>query len=196
MNTQVKPEAFYDSLSLAYKLDSFLDGFRLEEIHLFSYFSSILFLYKGHSLSDWQYKFTITEQGYPFSTEIYEAVTRHIQNGIFELRDPFYSMTSRGTAEFNTFKVLSTFSIREEYLNAACATSILIPYSQTERALLNDAEIVKAKKIKNESWIDQSNIYEKFKEISELVGVHSEDLIIPAVNWISYINEKHSLSIK
>jgi hypothetical protein len=186
---QVIPEAFFDSISLSAKLDNFLDGFKLEEVHLFSYFSSILFLYKGNTATDWQYQYTITKEGYPFSSEIFEALTRHIQNGHIEQKENFYSITSRGIEELKTFKELSGFSKREPFLEAACTTSILIPYSQTQRALLNDSEFLKAKTIKNNSWIDQSNIYGKFKEISEAVGVKTDDLIIPAVTWISYINE-------
>lgn len=196
MTKIVIPEAFFDSLSLAHKLDNFLDGFKLEEIHLFSYFSSILFLYKKNPVSAWQYRFTISDTGYPFSEAIFEATTRHIQNGLFEEKGTFYSITSRGTDEFNKFNVLPTFSKREEYLSAACTTSILVPYSQTLRALLNDPVIAKAKEINNKSWLEQSNIYQKFDEISRAVGVSAEDLIIPAVTWINFINEQDSIETK
>ena len=193
MSKQVTPEAFFDSLSLAHKLDNFLDGFKLEEIHLFSYFSSILFLYRQNPVSDWQYRFTISESGYPFSGAICEATNRHIQNGLFDEKGTFYSITSRGTDEFNKFKLLPTFSRREEYLIAACTTSIVVPYSQTLRALLNDPVIAKAKELKNESWLEQSNIYQKFDEISKAVGVSAQDLIIPAVTWINFINEQEKI---
>jgi hypothetical protein len=190
LNTQVKPEAFFDSLSLAHKLDNFLDGFKLEEIHLFAYFSSILFLYRGNAVSDWQYKFTVNKNGYPFSTEINEATSRHIQNGLFEDRTNYYSITARGVDEYLKFKPLSIFAKREDFLNAACTTSILVPYAETERALLNDFEIEKAKSLQDDSWLDQSKIYQKFQEISQSVGVETKDLLIPAITWVSYLNEK------
>lgn len=144
-------------------------------------------------MSDWQYRFTISESGYPFSESIYEAITRHIQNGLFDEKGTFYTITSRGTDEFNKFKGFPSFSRREEYLSAACATSILVPYSQTLRALLSDPEIAKAKKLKNNSWLEQSNIYQKFEEISKAVGVSAQDLIIPAVTWINFINEQDNI---
>lgn len=189
MSNQITPEAFFDSLSLAHKLDNFLDGFKLEEIHLFSYFSSILFLYRQNAISDWQYRFTISNSGYPFSEAINDATTRHIQNGLFDEKGTYYSITSRGTDEFNKFKILPTFSKREDYLTAACTTSIVVPYSQTLRALLSDPELVKAKKLQNNSWLEQSNIYQKFDEISKAVGVSAQDLIIPAVTWVNFINQ-------
>lgn len=190
MNKQVKPEAFFDSLSVAHKLDNLLDGFKLEEIHLFSYFSSILFLYRGNPVADWQYRFIVDANGYPFSDEINEAVIRHLQNGLFEEKGNFYAISGRGTDEFNKFKILPTFSKREEYLNAACTTSILVPYSQTIRALLSDPEIAKVKQLNNQSWLEQANIYQKFDEISKAVGVSAQDLIIPAITWINFINEQ------
>jgi hypothetical protein len=194
MSDQVKPEAFFDSLSLAHKLDNFLDGFRLEEIHLFAYFSSILFLYKGNPVADWSYKFTVTAEGYPFSNELYEAINRHLQNGLFDTKGTFYTLTGRGTDEFNKFKGLQSFSKREECLNAACTTSILVPYSQTLRALLRDDELTKIKELKS-GWLDQQAVYPKFEEISKAIGVPAQDLIIPAVTWINYINEQESINI-
>lgn len=191
----VKPEAFYDSLSLAHKLDDILDGFKLEEIHLFSYFSSILFIYKGNALTDWKYKYIIDESGYPFSSNLNTAIERHNQNGFFDKNKSgdFYLITSRGTDEFNKFKQMPSFKKREEYIDAACTTNILVPSSQTLRALLNDPEISKAKRLQNKQWLDQSDTYRKFQEISEAVGVISEDLIIPAVTWVNYINEEEKL---
>ncbi len=189
MSEQVTPEAFFDSLSLAHKLNNYLGGFKLAEIHLFSYFSSILFHYAGNPIGTWQHKY-IVSNGYPFSDSIREAVTRHIQNGLFDMNGEFYTITGRGADEFNKFKVLPTFIEREEFLNAACTTSILVPYSQTLRALLNDPEIKKVEELQNDSWLELMNIYPKFKEISEAVGVHTEDLIIPAVTWINYLIEK------
>lgn len=189
-STQVQPETFYDSLSLAHKLDDILDGFRLEEVHLFSYFSSILYLYKGNAISDWKYKFIIDTDGYPFSSDLNAAMQRHIKNGLFDQRGDFYLITSRGTDEFNKFNKLPTLSAREEYLNAACTTNILVPYSQTIRALLNDPEIYKNKQINGDMWLNQSDAYKKFREISEAVGVPSDDLIIPAVTWVNYISEQ------
>jgi len=196
MNKQVKPEAFFDSLSLAHKLDSFLDGFKLEEIHLFSYFSSFLYCYGGNSISTWEHKY-IAAKGYPFSDSINDAIIRHIQNGFFvEDKGEYFTITGRGTDEFNKFKVLSSFTKREQILNAACTASILIPYSQTLRALLNEPDFKKAQQLQNKSWLDQMNFYPQFKEISNAIGIETRDLIIPAVTWINYLIEKTKLEEK
>lgn len=187
MTQQVTQEAFFDSLSLAHKLDNFLDGFRLEEIHLFSYFSAFLYAYSGNSIATWQHRYTV-ENGYPFSTSINQAILRHIQNGFFENRDEYYTITGRGTDEFNKFKLLATSAKREELLNAACTTTILIPYAQTVRALLNEPDLKKQNELKTE-WLNPSSFYPQFKEISESVGITNNDLIIPAVAWVNYLTE-------
>lgn len=194
-NIQIQPEPFYDSLSIAHKLDNNLDSFRLEEIHLFSYFSEILFLYKGNTTTDWGYKFICNEDGYPFSDILNSAIERHLKNGLFDKQGDYFEITGRGTDEFNKFKGLSTFKARENYLDAACTTTILIPYSQTIRALLNDPEINKSRELNNQQWLDQSRTYQKFKEISEAVGVPADDLLIPAVTWVNYINENDKTNI-
>ena len=164
MTKQVTPEAFFDSLSLAHKLDNFLDGFKLEEIHLFSYFSSFLYCYAGNAIGTWPHKY-IAVDGYPFSDSINEAILRHRQNGLFEDMGDYFTITGRGTDEYNKFKGQTLFIKREEMINAACTTSILIPYNKTIRALLSEPSFMKAQELQNESWLDQTQFYPQFKEI-------------------------------
>lgn len=188
MSNQVIPEAFFDSLSLAHKLDNFLDGFKLEEIHLFSYFSAFLYCYSGNPIGTWQHKYTV-ENGYPFASTINEAILRHIQNGLFENKVEYFTISGRGTDEFNKFKQLQSFSKREEILNAACTTTILVPYSQTVRALLNEPDLKKQNELQT-GWLNPTSFYPQFKEISEAIGIKSPDLIIPAVAWVNYLTEQ------
>ena len=165
-----------------------MDGFKLEEIHLFSYFSSFLYFYAGNALGTWQHRY-IAVSGYPFSQSINEAIIRHIQNGLFEDKGEYYIVTGRGAEEFNKFKVQSLFAKREAIMNAACTTSILVPYSQTLRALLNEPEVKKQTTLDNGEWLDQMNFYPQFKELSEAVGIQTQDLLIPAVSLINILSE-------
>lgn len=185
MKNQISPEAFFDSLSIGYKLDSFLEGFKPQEINLFSYFSSILYGYQGNNVSEWGYNYIIDSDGYPFSKALNEAFERHFQNGSFERREDYYVVSGRGTTEYLRFKSLESLAGREKFIDAACTTNILVPYSQTLRALLDSPELQKSKEI--DDWLDQSGIYNKISQISEAVGVPAGDLIIPAVSWIKYL---------
>jgi hypothetical protein len=192
MSKQVIPEAFFDSLSLAHKLDNFLDGFKLEEIHLFSYFSAFLFCYSGNSITTWPHKYIVVNS-YPFSVTINDAILRHIQNGLFECKGEYFTITGRGSDEFNKFKGLPTLIKREEILNAACTTSILIPYSQTIRALLNEPDLKKQAELNNNEWLNPNSFYTQFKEISEAVGIQNNDLLIPAVAWVNSLAEQTNI---
>jgi hypothetical protein len=187
-NAQVIPEAFFDSLSLAKKLDEFLDGFKTEEIQLFAYFSLILYVYNGGNSASWGYNFIVDEKGYPFSDALNNAIERHVKNGIFEERTNYYIITGRGVDEFNRFKNLTDFANREKMVNASCTTSILIPFAETRKALLNDPNLSNARKLGGRRDIDNA-VYVQFQEISKAIGgAPVDDVIIPAMSWINYIN--------
>ncbi|MCA9374738.1 hypothetical protein KC622_00235 [Candidatus Dojkabacteria bacterium] len=185
MARQIEPEAFFDSLSIAHKLDNFLDGFELEEIHLFSYFAAILYHYSGKPVDDWKYGFIVSSNGYPHSKILHDAIERHISSGLFEERVTYHIITSRGADEFNKFLELKLLKGREKYLDAACATSILVPYKETKRALLEDPSIRRATELANDDWLAFSN--DKLKEITQALGAPVDELIIPAVSWIRFL---------
>jgi macrodomain Ter protein organizer (MatP/YcbG family) len=187
INKEVLPEAFYDSLSIAFRLGDTLIDFKQEEIHLFSYFSSILFLYKRNLFTNWKYNYIIDTKGFPFSVELDEAIRRHKLNSILKAGDVYLEITPKGIREYYKFKDMPYMSKREEYIEASCSTNIVLPYSKTIRALLNDFEIAKRKKI-NSRQVDIDMAYQKFAELSKAVGVPVDDLIIPAVTWINYIS--------
>ncbi len=84
MSKQILPEAYFDSLSIAHKLDNFLDGFEQKEIHLFAYFSAILSHYSGNPTNEWKYNFIISPDKYPHSKDLNDAIERNLQNGYFE----------------------------------------------------------------------------------------------------------------
>lgn len=186
------PEAFFDSLSLAKKLDDFLDGFKPEEIQLFAYFSMILYVYNGGDSASWGYSFIVDEEGYPFSNALHSAIERHLKNGIFETRPEgdYCIITGRGVDEFNRFKNLTDFTNREKMVNASCTTSILIPFAETRNALLNDPSLFSARQLGGKREIDNA-VYSKFREISQAIGAPIDDVIIPAISWINYINAKN-----
>ena len=184
-NKQVLPQAFYDSLSISNKLGDTLVDFKNEEIHLFSYFSSILFLYNGNPVTDWKYSFILDTKGYPFSDELNEAINRHLLNGLLTEGDNFIRITSKGSNEYFKFKEMPNISEREKYINASCSTNIILPYSKTIRSLLSDPEILKMKKINSRQNLDIDSVYQQFKKLSEDIGIHTNDLVIPAVTWVN-----------
>ncbi len=183
MNKQILPETYFDSLSIAHKLDKFLDGFKQKEIHLFAYFAAILFHYSGNPIDEWKYKFIITQDKYPHSKDLNDAIDRNLQNGYFEDTGGYQIITGRGADEFQKFKKFPSNKNREKFIDAACSTSILIPYKETKRALLNDPNLVKA--TNNKDWISFNN--QKLQEITSALGAPADELLVPAVSWIEHL---------
>ena len=192
MSKVINPETQFDCLSIAVKLSDYFDGFKREEIQLFAYFSSIFFFYtRNHHIDDeWKYDFIIDSKGFPFSSELNDAYDLHILNRNFEEKDRFAIVTLAGDKSFNSVKDHSLFKNREKAIDTACTASILVSYENTERALLNDEEIIKASALNNNRVLDRKNIYNKVVEISKQIGAPVDDLIIPAVSWLNYLIEK------
>jgi len=187
----ILPEAIFDSLSIAHKLDDALDGFERRELHLFSYFSAILFHYAGNPVDDWQYRFIISEEGYPHSKVLSEAIDNNLLKGRFEEVDSFFSISGRGTDDFYRFsKFFPSYKQREDYIDAACSTSFLLPYSQTKNALLNDPNIKTSMQINNDNWISFN--YRQLQEITAALGASLDDLTIAAVVWVEDLLKKQN----
>lgn len=188
MNSQsVIPEAQFDTLSIGVKLYNYFDGFNRREIQLFSYFSSLLFPYTKEPLSEWRYNFIIVDN-FPFSQETNSAIDLHLLNGNFEEKNDYLIITQRGLKTFEDIKELKSFSKRENSINAACITSIMIPVRETENALLTDPEYLKQNIPNNPDWINREYSIEKIKNISQELGIPLENLIGISGSWIKYIS--------
>lgn len=190
MTSRYTPESFFDSLSLASKLTKYLDSFERKEIQLFSFFSCLLFLYEGNPQASWGHQYSV-DQGFPFCDVLDEAFERHLLNGNFEEEaDNQYSISGRGEQELSRFISLTQFSPREKYIDAACATSILVPYDKTRKALLDEPGLIRSQQLQNHDWLQPSGVYEDFRVISQQIGVNSSELVVPAVTWVSYLSAK------
>jgi hypothetical protein len=181
-------ESLFDSLSVGVKLYNYFDGFKRDEIQLFSYFSSVLFPYTKEPLSEWKYKYTIDKSGYPFSQEVNFAIDSHLLNGNFEEKENFLVVTARGMKTFDDFKELSSFQNREKAINASCTTSIMIPFKETEEALLKDPEYHKQDIENNPDWVNQEFAIDRIKKVSNALGVPIENIIASSVSWIRYLS--------
>lgn len=185
---QINPKAIFDSLSVAHKLDDSIDGFEKDEIHLFAYFSAVLFGYKGYPMSEWSYQFVVGANGYPHSKDLSDSIERNILNGHFQMMGKFLTITGRGTDEFHKFSDLfPTYENREKYIEAACSTSVIIPYKETKEALLEDPNIIHNKNLGNEEWITFN--YAQLLEVTKEIGAPVDNLLIPAITWIEVLNQ-------
>jgi hypothetical protein len=187
-NQKTSPESLFDSLSIGVKLYNYFDGFKRNEIQLFSYFSSVLFPYTIEPLSEWKYRYMIDELGYPFSSDVNFSIDSHLLNGNFEGKENFIVITARGMKTFDDFKELTSFQNREKAINASCTASIMIPFKETEEALLKDPEYSRQNIENNRDWINQEFAIDRIKEVSNALGVPIENLIASSVSWIRYLS--------
>jgi hypothetical protein len=183
------PEAQFDSLSIGVKFYNYFDGFDREDIQLFSYFSSVLFPYTKEPSSEWKYRYTINSAtNYPFSSEINSAIELHMLNGNFIDNGNFIVVSPSGIKTFEEIKDLHSFRNREKSINAACTTSVLLPFKETEHALLNDPEIAQKKEsIDNPQWLNQDFVIERIADVSNKLGVPIDNLTASSVSWIKYL---------
>ena len=81
--TRLNPDATFDCLFVANRLQSQRSSISVQEIHLFTYLACLLWLYRERAVSDWGYKFVGTEVGAPFSREIDTALKELLERGYF-----------------------------------------------------------------------------------------------------------------
>lgn len=187
MGNSINVQAYFDALSIAHGLNKFMNGFTREEVQLFSYFASFIFVFNGHVASEWPYRYTV-QDGYPFADEINDAIDRHLLNGNFDSKNEYLVVSKRGLDDYDNLKQLETLNERENIIAAACTTTILLPYSQTARALLAEETLVRAVKLGDKNLLDPSdNVYQQFKNISESVGIHQNDLVLVAVTYVNFL---------
>ena len=148
-------------------------------------FATIKYWWVTEKLDGTNTRFIISKDKYPFSKDLNDAIERNIRNGYFEFNDEFLIITGRGTDEFNKFNNFESYKKREKYIDAACSTSVLIPYKETIKALLNDPNIIQASQIDNQDWIAYSN--NKLREITKALGAPAGELLLPAISWIEHI---------
>lgn len=185
--------AYFDTLSLSIRLQVALDQIAQLEIHLFSYLACLLSLYRGQSASEWQYDFAVTkQQPYPYSPDLDLAVRQLIRSGKLEEQDGYVTPDDSAKEDHEFLSKLSLYSSREEYLDGACSSLLVLPVGRIGSALNRDPDIQGAialgqnRRLLTESGLD--NLHRQFAALSTTLGVGVEDLMIPATVWLTYLS--------
>ena len=187
----VNPYAVFDCLSVGARLQSSLDNFAEAEIHLFSYLGCLLSLYRQRPVSDWNYKFTGTKNGSPFSTEINEAFKQLYISGFLEIKDEYYKLSDKGLGEYNLLKSLTQNANRDVFIDGACASLLSLPVGFIRNALSNEPEIKRVFALSTSRWLLEEerveSLYEQFASLSAAIGIEIKDLMVPAIVWLKYL---------
>ena len=188
----MSPVAYYDALAITSKLSPPFQKVAVSEVHLFAYLACLLSLYRGWPASDWGYDFVATENGSPFSTEIEHIIPVLVREALIEEEDRYLSIGTDGRSEYLELGKLSENDRREEFLSGACSSVLAVPLGIIRSAVLTDHDMKLAtqfgdtRKLLSEAAV--SDLHNAFATLSEEIGIHVNDLMVPAVVWLNYLS--------
>lgn len=193
----VNPYACFDSLSICRRLQHNLGNAAIAEVYLFSYLSCLLSLFKQHPVSSWQYRFSITENGYPYSTDLDNALKILMDSGLLETDEPQYiKLTEEGSETYKSLSSLEQNSQREPFIEGACSTVLAMPVGLIRRSLSSEPEIRGALELSQSrmllSTAGLDSLYDQFSELSAVIGIDIKELMVPAIVWLEYLAESRS----
>lgn len=112
----MKVEPVFDVLYLL-DITQKVDDLRYDELHVFSYLSCMLSLWRGHVLSDWNYTFILSSSPVPFAADIGSSTVWLVDQGLVE-HDPMIGrvqITPLGSAKLNDIAHLGQISWRRKF---------------------------------------------------------------------------------
>lgn len=184
--------AYFDALSIVARLFNNLQRVSVSEVHLFSYLSCLLWLYKKQPVALWGYPFAATPQGHPYSADLDEAIKYLHNSGMIIVDGQYVAITEKGITEYSELLKMTTFSERDPYLEGACSCVLAIPVGMIRNGLLNEPEISNAIALSQKRLLLTTDgldmLYEQFDTLSSVVGVDVDDLMIPSVVWVTYLS--------
>ena len=188
--------AYFDTLAICSYLQKSLEKVSFVEIHLFSYLACLLSLYKGQSVSDWDYDFAIIkEQGYPYSSDLDNAIHELIRKGNLIEKDLYIELTDWGQNAYDSFKEFSLYSIRGPFIDGACSSLLALPVGSIRHAIYQQPYIKGAitlsqsRSLLTDADAGLDALYEQFSALSKAISINVEDLMVPSVVWITYLLE-------
>ena len=186
---RLHPNATFDCLLVARRLQAQGAAFTGPELHLFAYLACLLWLYQKHIVTDWGYSFVGTELGAPYSQEIDLALKELLGRGFFLRVHDRLRMTELAEQTLEDFSSLEMNRERAECLNAACASIAAFSLGMVTSALSQEPELSRAKALPSSRLLledaAQSQLYVQFEALRSNLDQRTSDLRLPAVVWLS-----------
>lgn len=186
---RLNPDATFDCLFVANRLQFQRSSFSVQEIHLFTYLACLLWLYRERVVSDWGYEFVGTELGAPFSREIDTVLKELFERGYFRKIHDRVRLTELAEQPLRVFSELSINQERAECLQAACSSTAVFSVGMVSSALAKEPELMRAKALPSIRLLledsARSQLYVQFDALRKAVSQRSNDLRLPAVVWLT-----------
>jgi len=193
---RLHPNATFDCLLVARRLQAQGAVFTGPEIHLFAYLACLLWLYEKNIVTDWGYSFVGTGLGAPYSQEIDSALKELLGRGLFLRVHDRLRMTELAERKLDEFTNLEMNRERAECLNAACASIAAFSLGMVTSALSQEPELSRAKALPSSRLLleeaAQSQLYIQFEALRSNLDQPTGDLRLPAVVWLSALYRSNS----
>jgi hypothetical protein len=190
------PNATFDCLFIAQRLQSQSVAFTGPALHLFAYLACLLSLYRRNIVSDWGYTFVGTELGAPYSLEIDSAMKDLHGCGFFLQAGGRLSMTTAAELTLNEFAGLEINQDRAQCLEAACSCVSAFSIGMVTSAMSKEPELERSKLVPSSRMLLEdaalSQLYTQFEALRVNLGEQIADLRLPAVVWLSALYRLNS----
>lgn len=185
---QLNPSATYDCLFIGSYLQRRGNGFSATELHLLSYLSCLLSLYRQMPIADWDYTFVGTEFGAPFSKKIDEAVNELLERNFFQREENRLQITERAEEYARQLSQFLSNQDRTVCLEAACASITAFSIGMVCNALSQEPDLRRAQDTPTDRFLLEdpatSQLYQQFDMLRHALNQQSNDLRMPAVVWL------------
>ena len=162
----------------------------IPEIHLFSYLSCLLSLYKGIPVSEWGYSFAYTERGFPYGKDLSEALDHMIRIGHISDLASGYVLSDTGNSILDTLTKIELYEPRITLLHGATSALSVLPLGMIRLALSHQLDIGMSRSssggrmLLNNTAMD--DLYDQFEILSDALGKETQDIMIPAATWLGF----------
>lgn len=185
--------AHYDCLAICSHFNKNIGDTAIPEVHLFAYLSCLLSLYKDRPVSLWGYGFSVTSNGYPFSADLDEELNYLLRSNYLRRNNDYLEVTPLGKERYEILDKFSLYVDRETFIEGACSTALVIPTGKVRRAISLEPKIHNAVILKQNSLLlgegALSDIYKQFGVLASVIGMDTEEMVVPAIVWLTYISE-------
>jgi hypothetical protein len=195
---ELNPDATYDCLFMADRMQFGPGPFATAELHLFAYLACLLWLYRGRAVSDWGYPFVGTELGAPYSQAIDGAIDILVERGYFLKAGDRLRTTEAAANQLRVFSGLIMNQFREECLIAACSSMTAFSAGMVCNALTQEPDLRRAantpmsRQLLEDAALSQLHL--QFDALRDALQEMDTDLRLPAVTWLTTLYRAREVS--
>lgn len=186
-------QAAYDVLTIVARLERILGGVTRSELHLLAYVACLLSIYRRFPAAEWGYGFIRSQWGAPFSSHLERAVDSLSASGLLDVYSEIIMSTPPGQKFVTFLDGISEHQWRTEFLQGACDSALAMSLGAMRGALhyepgLRGASVHQQPRTLLASG-EESALYEQFGAVTEVIGPEVQDLMVPSVVWLTYLNQ-------